>query len=101
MKPKEAIPHFKSREEEAEFWDTHDFTDFADEFKPVNVKFTFKRTKKTAGLTVRLEPEDELWLKQQATQKGIGVTTFVRMIIKEKRRQVDKEQHTQPHSNMR
>ena len=31
------IPEFSSIEEEAEFWDTHDFTDFEDEFKPVRL----------------------------------------------------------------
>jgi hypothetical protein len=30
------IPHFASIEEEAEFWDTHDFTDFEDEFEDVD-----------------------------------------------------------------
>ncbi|RJS82250.1 hypothetical protein CW713_05345 [Methanophagales archaeon] len=33
------IPIFKSVEEEAEFWDTHDTEEFADEFEPVEVKF--------------------------------------------------------------
>lgn len=32
-------PIFKSIEEEAEFWDTHDTEEFADEFEPVEVKF--------------------------------------------------------------
>ncbi len=27
---KQSIPEFKSIQEEAEFWDTHDFTDFTD-----------------------------------------------------------------------
>src|SRR3954447_7298615 len=36
------IPAFHSVEEEAEFWDTHDFTDFLDESSPVNVAVTGK-----------------------------------------------------------
>jgi hypothetical protein len=36
-KIKSRIPEFKSREEEAAFWDTHDFTDYLDEMKPVKV----------------------------------------------------------------
>ena len=32
---KSRIPEFVSREEEAEFWDTHDFTDYLDELEPV------------------------------------------------------------------
>ena len=31
------IPQFATREEEAEFWDTHDFTDYWDDLEPVNV----------------------------------------------------------------
>ena len=33
------IPDFASREEEAAFWDTHDFTDYLDELHPVKVTF--------------------------------------------------------------
>ena len=32
------IPVFNSIEEEAEFWDTHDFTDFLDESAPANIE---------------------------------------------------------------
>ncbi len=34
------IPEFQSLEEEAEFWDTHDFTDYLDELRPVQVRFS-------------------------------------------------------------
>jgi hypothetical protein len=33
------VPEFTSREEEAEFWDTHDVTDYLDELRPVRVRF--------------------------------------------------------------
>jgi hypothetical protein len=32
------IPDFQSREEEAAFWDTHDFTEFLDETRPVKLR---------------------------------------------------------------
>jgi hypothetical protein len=35
---KRRIPEFKSIEEEAEFWDIHDATDYEGEFKPVRVR---------------------------------------------------------------
>ena len=38
-KKQSRIPTFNSREEEAEFWDTHDTADFEDEFEPMNVRF--------------------------------------------------------------
>ncbi len=35
-----SIPAFNSYEEEAEFWDTHDFTDFKQETEAAKVKAT-------------------------------------------------------------
>jgi hypothetical protein len=35
-----SIPAFNSYEEEAAFWDTHDFTEFADQTTPVRVRST-------------------------------------------------------------
>lgn len=34
------LPRFKSIEEEAEFWDTHDTEEFAEEFEAVEVTFS-------------------------------------------------------------
>jgi hypothetical protein len=36
---KSLVPEFKSYAEEAEFWDTHDITEFEDETHPVEVRF--------------------------------------------------------------
>ena len=44
------IPEFKTREEEAEFWDTHDFTEYQDGFRPVELRFDkAAKTTKRAG----------------------------------------------------
>ena len=51
---KRSIPKFKSKEEEAKFWDTHDFTDYQDEFKPVRVRFARNLSQ---GITIRLDPD--------------------------------------------
>ena len=48
------IPVFKSRDEEAAWWDTHDITDYLDELKPVQVRFARNLSE---GLTVRLDPD--------------------------------------------
>ncbi|MBA2277330.1 MAG: hypothetical protein H0W06_06160 [Chloroflexia bacterium] len=78
------IPDFRTREEEAAFWDTHDFTDYLDESWPVRLR----RTKNlTRGLTVRLEPQDREQLGELARKQGIGPSTLVRMWIKERLRQ--------------
>lgn len=54
VQPKSRIPEFKSIEEEAEFWDTHDTTDYEDEFKPVKMRFAKKLSD---GVTLRLDAE--------------------------------------------
>lgn len=38
-KRSQRIPRFRSIEEEAEFWDTHDSTEFEDQFRPTRLKF--------------------------------------------------------------
>ncbi len=81
MEPREPIPEFASREEEARFWDTHDMADYWDEFKPVKVRFAKNLSN---GLTVRLDPETIEKLRQEAAEKGIGPTTLVRMWILER-----------------
>ena len=35
---RQAIPQFASREEEADFWDTHDMSDYWSELEPVKLK---------------------------------------------------------------
>jgi predicted DNA binding CopG/RHH family protein len=78
---KSRIPEFKSIEEEAEFWDTHDFTDYLDEFRPVKVRFARNLSE---GITIRLDPETLAKLRALAHEKGIGPTTLVRMWILER-----------------
>jgi predicted DNA binding CopG/RHH family protein len=80
MKPKEPIPEFKSRQEEAEFWDTHDLADYWDEVKPVKVRFARNLSE---GITIRFDPETLAKLREQARKKGMGPTTLARMWILE------------------
>lgn len=74
------IPEFKSREEEAKFWDTHDTTDFENEFKPAKVRFAKKLS---GGINIRLDPETLQTLRSRARKKGVGPTTLARMWILE------------------
>jgi predicted DNA binding CopG/RHH family protein len=81
MKPKEPIPQFKTIAEEAEFWDTHDTTDFEDEFTPVKVRFAKHLSE---GITIRLDPGTLAQLRSRAHEKGLGPTTLARMWILER-----------------
>lgn len=78
---KNPIPDFESREEEAEFWDTHDMADYWDQLKPVDVRVAKNLTE---GITVRLDPDTMKQLRDLAGEKGIGPTTLIRMWVIEK-----------------
>src|SRR5688572_17207668 len=77
------IPDFASREEEAAYWDTHDFTEFLDETRPVKLRVGKQLSE---GLTVRLDRQDRDELERRASEQGIGPSTLVRMWIKERLR---------------
>jgi predicted DNA binding CopG/RHH family protein len=74
------IPDFASREEMAEWFETHDLADYWDEFKPVKVRFAKNLSE---GLHVRLDEENLTKLRQQAQERGVGSSTLVRMWILE------------------
>jgi predicted DNA binding CopG/RHH family protein len=77
---KSKIPVFANRQEEAEFWDTHDTTDFEDEFKSVRVRVS----KLSEGITIRLDPGTLEAVRSLASEKGIGPTTLIRMWVMER-----------------
>jgi predicted DNA binding CopG/RHH family protein len=77
---KSRIPDFASYEEEAHFWDTHDTTDFEDEFKPVRVRVAKNLSE---GITIRLDPKTLEQVRAEANEKGIGATTLIRMWVLE------------------
>jgi predicted DNA binding CopG/RHH family protein len=78
---KSRIPEFASRQEEAEWFDTHDMADYQDEFKTVHARFAKNLSE---GITIRLDPKTLTELRTQARQKGIGPTALVRMWIVER-----------------
>lgn len=91
-KGKTKIPSFANVQEEAEFWDKHDTTDYEQEFKPVKVRFAKNLSQ---GITVRLDADTLLELRMLAREKGIGPTTLARMWILEHLRQAE-DAHTRP-----
>lgn len=91
------IPDFTNREDEAEFWDTHDITDFLEESWPVEIEVGRelrdrvaargeKRRELADRLTVRLDRGDREELTRRADEQGVGPSTLVRMWIKERLR---------------
>jgi hypothetical protein len=80
-KKKSRIPRFKSIEEEANFWDTHDTTEFEDEF--VEVKLQVARPLGHI-LAVRMDAETIDRLAAVGRKKGIGPSTLARMWLLER-----------------
>jgi predicted DNA binding CopG/RHH family protein len=77
---KHTIPRFKTVQEEAEFWDTHSFADYWQELEPVEVRFVKPLAR---GLTVRFDKQTLADLQAEASKKGMGATTLVRMWVLE------------------
>jgi hypothetical protein len=86
------IPEFSSPEEEATFWDNHDFTDYLDELKVVETRVAPNLSE---GITIRFDAETLGEIRSYARNLGIGPTTLMRMWILERLKDVRKEQAPQ------
>jgi len=73
------VPKFKDLEEEREFWDSHDSTDYLDDFE-VARDVVFVRPKKQA-MSLRLDPDTLKKLRELADEEGLPPTTYARMLI--------------------
>lgn len=80
---KSRIPEFKTLEEEANFWDTHSFMDFEDELKEVKVVVDLDQPRSDT-LIIRLQRSFKKQLERIAKNKGLNVSTLVRMCLMEK-----------------
>lgn len=81
------IPDFASREEEAEFWDTHDITEFLDELTPVKVRIAKPLSVK---VEVRFEPDTDHELEAIARERGLKKSTLIRSWVLDR---LHKEHH--------
>lgn len=79
-KPIEPIPEeFSSYEEAAEFWETHDTTDYLDNFETVPVTAELQRR----HFAVEIDEDLIQVLYQQAQQRGVGVSQLVNEVLRE------------------
>jgi hypothetical protein len=85
MKKKARIPDTDSIEELARFWDTHDATDFEDEFEEVTEP-VFERKAGTV-MVVRLEPQEVEAVQKIARSRGLDNTALLREWVQEKLRE--------------
>ncbi len=80
---KSRIPVFKNREEEAEWFDTHDMADYQDEFKTVEARFANDLFE---GLIIRFDKDTLDKLRAEAHRKGTDPATLARTWILERLR---------------
>ena len=74
------MPKFKTEKEEADFWATHDSTDYLSDTSEIKAQFT--RPKKKL-VSLRLDDKTLKELKKIADGKGIGYLQLVRMWVLE------------------
>ena len=85
LKKKFKFPDFNkmSYEEEANWWDTHDFTEFWDELEDVDIVFELDKPR-TESLVLRVQKDIKEKLRKVARSKGLNVSTLARMWLMEK-----------------
>ena len=80
QQPTSRIPEFRSREEEAAFWDTHDFTEFEDELEEITYH-QFVPAYVKNSVTAQLDQATLAGLAERAFAQEIGVSTLIRKWI--------------------
>lgn len=84
MKKLKPIPRFKNEDEEAEFWATHDSTDYFDINKAI-VNPSFPNLKpSTKTITIRVSQSLLDSLKMIANKKDVPYQSLVKMFLDEK-----------------
>lgn len=78
------LPKFKSYQEEAHFWDTHDATDYFDRERTITLNFSKAKSRKESILNVRLQPELKSKLYAVAQDMGTQPSTLARMWLVER-----------------
>jgi hypothetical protein len=76
------IPETDSIRELAEFWDTHDVTEFADEL--VEVAEPVFAPRPTKGVTVPLSASELKGLRDLAASRGVDEAVLIRTWVQEK-----------------
>lgn len=81
LKASNPIPEeFDSCEAAAEFWDTHDTTDYPDMFETVSVEAELHQRR----FEVRIDEDLVQMLHQKAQQQGVGVSQLVNDVLRER-----------------
>ena len=79
------VPEFASLEEEAASWDTHETTDFEDEFHPVTVVYEehWADALRSKKIAIRLDADTDPELTLLAPQQGLQKSSLVRSVVQD------------------
>lgn len=83
------IPEFATRQEEAEFWDSHDFADFWDELELIQIETGDDLARR---VSLRLDADSLGSVCVLAHEKGVSPGTLIRTWVKE---HIEDASHTQ------
>lgn len=81
------IPKFKDENEEMAFWDSHDATDYLDNFKPVKIDLS-KLKFSTETISLRVPSYLLENIKELANEKDVPYQSLMKIFLAER---VDKE----------
>lgn len=77
---KNRLPKFKNEDEERDFWSTHDFTDYIDQFEPVEMDFSALKPT-TKPITIRLPVSLIYDLKMMSNKRDVPYQSFIKTIL--------------------
>lgn len=83
MKKLKPIPKFKNIQEEAEFWDTHDTTDYLDWSNATKIAFPNLKPS-TESISIRLPSSLLVNIKTLANKKDVPYQSLMKIFLSER-----------------
>lgn len=77
------IPKFKNEDEEREFWATHDFTDYIDQFEEVELDLS-KLKPTTESISLRLPAYLLTRIKEIANSRDVPYQSLMKIFLAER-----------------
>ena len=79
-KPKPTPEHFDSYEEAAAFWETHDTTDYLDEFRTVELSGELR----ARHFEIEIEEDIVKELQNRAEQQGVSLSQLASSLLRQR-----------------
>ncbi|MBU1000798.1 BrnA antitoxin family protein [Patescibacteria group bacterium] len=77
------MPRFKNEDEEREFWATHDFTDYIDQFEEVKLDLS-KLKPSTESISLRLPAYLLMRIKEIANSRDVPYQSLIKIFLAER-----------------